>query len=150
MRNAECGINAGTRILPWNLSALRTPSFAFSPAGSFEIPPVEAARRRIGPVKQDGHFRDDGLAAFVALQDDDHLEQYLCPGFRLAKPSVIVTKHLSANAMKVIKNSQGTDVKALCAVSNTDLRTRIITSSGEELIVDECLWNLESFNKGII
>jgi hypothetical protein len=82
--------------------------------------------------------------------NDDHLEQYLCPGFRLTKPSVIVTKDLSPNAMKVIKNSQGTDVKALCAVSNTDPRTRIVTSSGEELIVDECLWNLESFNKGII
>jgi len=82
--------------------------------------------------------------------NDDHLEQYLCPGFRLTKPSVIVTKDLSANALKVIQNSQGTDVKALCAVSNTDLRTRIVTSSGEELIVDECLWNLETFNKGII
>ena len=82
--------------------------------------------------------------------NDDHLEQYHCPGFRLTKPSVIVTKDLSANALKVIQNSQGTDVKALCAVSNTDLRTRIVTSSGEELIVDECLWNLETFNKGII
>jgi SIR2-like domain len=82
--------------------------------------------------------------------NDDHLEQYLCPGFRLTKPSVIITKDLSANALKVIQNSQGTDVKALCAVSNTDRRTRIVTSSGEELIVDECLWNLESFNKGVI
>jgi hypothetical protein len=82
--------------------------------------------------------------------NDDHLEQYLCPGFRLTKPSVIVTKDLSANAINVIKNSKGTDVKALCAVSSTDLRTRIVTSGGEELIVDECLWNLEGFNKGII
>lgn len=82
--------------------------------------------------------------------NDDHLEQYLCPGFRLTKPSIIVTKDLSANALKVIKNSEGTDVTALCAVSNTDLRTRIVTSSGEKLVVDECLWNLESFNKGVI
>jgi len=82
--------------------------------------------------------------------NDDHLEQYLCPGFRLTKPSVIVTKDLSPNAVKVIENSQGTDVIALCAVSNTDFRTRILSSTGEDLIVDECLWNLEGFNKGVI
>jgi len=82
--------------------------------------------------------------------NDDHLEQYLCPGFRLTKPSVIVTKCLSANAMKVIQNSPGVDVKALSAVSDTDLRTRIVTSGGQELVVNECLWNLDSFNKGVI
>jgi hypothetical protein len=82
--------------------------------------------------------------------NDDHLEQYLCPGFRLTKPSAIVTKDLSPNAVKVIENSQGTDVIALCAVSNTDFRTRILSSTGEDLIVDECLWNLEDFNKGVI
>jgi SIR2-like domain len=82
--------------------------------------------------------------------NDDHLEQYLCPGFRLTKPSVIVTKELSANALKVLQNSSSTDVKALSAVSNTDLRTCIRTSGGEELVVDECLWNLDGFNKGVI
>lgn len=82
--------------------------------------------------------------------NDDHLEQYLCPGFQLTKPSVIITKELSANAIKVIKNSRGADVKALTAVSNADLRTRIVTSSSEDLVVDECLWNLEGFNKGVI
>ena len=82
--------------------------------------------------------------------NDDHLEQYLCPGLRLMKPSIIVTKHLSDNAMKVIRNSKGTDVMALCAVSEVDLRTRIVTSSDEELVVDEHLWNLEGFNKGVL
>ncbi|MEI6168700.1 MAG: SIR2 family protein [bacterium] len=82
--------------------------------------------------------------------NDDHLEQYLCPGFRLTKPSIIVTRDLSPNALKVISNSKDTDVTALCAVSNTDFRTRIVTSSGAELIVDECLWDLDNFNKGIL
>jgi hypothetical protein len=82
--------------------------------------------------------------------NDDHLEQYLCPGFRLTKPSLIVTRHLTDNAVKAVTNSKGTAVKALCAVSDTDCRTRIVTSSGEELVVDESLWNLNGFNKGII
>lgn len=82
--------------------------------------------------------------------NDDHLEQYLCPGLTLTKPSVIVTKDLSDNALKVIKNSWATNVTALCAVSETDLRTRIINSDGDELIVDEQLWNLEEFNKGVL
>ncbi len=82
--------------------------------------------------------------------NDEHLEQYLCPSLRLTKPSVIVTRDLSANGLKVLQNSRGTDVKALTAVSSTDLRTRISTSAGEECVVDECLWTLEGFNKGII
>lgn len=82
--------------------------------------------------------------------NDEHLEQYLCPGFKLTKPTVIVTKDLSSNALKVIKNSSGTDVTALCAVSETDLRTRVINSRGDELIVEEQLWNLEGFNKGVL
>jgi len=82
--------------------------------------------------------------------NDDHLEQYLCPGLKLTKPSVIVTKELTDNAIKVIENSKGTDVIALCSVSATDLRTRIINSDGEEIIVDEQLWNLEGFNKGVL
>lgn len=82
--------------------------------------------------------------------NDEHLEQYLCPGLKLTKPTVIVTKDLSGNALKVIKNSSGTDVTALCAVSETDLRTRVINSSGDELIVEEQLWNLEGFNKGVL
>lgn len=82
--------------------------------------------------------------------NDDHLEQYLCPGFRLTKPSVIVTKDLSDNALKVIRNSRGTDVTVLCAVSKTDLRTRVINSNGDELIAEEQLWNLEGFNKGVL
>ncbi len=82
--------------------------------------------------------------------NDDHLEQYLCPGLKLAKPSVIVAKELSNNARRVVENSKGIDVTALCAVSRSDLRTRIISSSGAELIVDEQLWNLEGFNKGVL
>lgn len=82
--------------------------------------------------------------------NDDHLEQYLCPGLRVAKPTIIVTKELSTNAHKVIENSKGVDVTALCAVSEADLRTRIISSSGEELVVDEQLWDLEGFNKGVL
>lgn len=82
--------------------------------------------------------------------NDEHLEQYLCPSLRLNKPSVIITKVLSDNALKVIDNSKDIDVVALCAVSETDLRTRIITSKGEELIVNEQLWNLDGFNKGVL
>src|SRR3990172_7558350 len=54
--------------------------------------------------------------------NDDHLEQYLCPGFKVAKPSVILTKDLSENGRKVVANSKGVDVIAFCAVSSTDLR----------------------------
>lgn len=82
--------------------------------------------------------------------NDDHLEQYLCPNLTLTKPTVIMTKGLSGNAKKVIANSSGTQVIALSAVSETNLRTRISTSLGEELIVDEELWHLEGFNKGVI
>lgn len=82
--------------------------------------------------------------------NDDHLEQYLCPSLKLAKPGVIISKDLSDNARRVIENSKGVEVTALCAVSNTDLRTRISSSSGEELIIDEQLWNLEGFNKGVL
>jgi hypothetical protein len=82
--------------------------------------------------------------------NDDHLEQYLCPGFKVAKPTVVLTMELSENGRKVVSNSQGVDVFAFCAVSSTDLRTRIIHSGGDELIVDEQLWSLEGFNKGVL
>lgn len=82
--------------------------------------------------------------------NDDHLEQHLCPSLKLTKPTVIITKQLSENAKKVIANSSGVQVIALCSVSDTDLRTRIFSSSGEELIVDEQLWHLNGFNKGVI
>ena len=82
--------------------------------------------------------------------NDDHLEEYLCPELKLAKPSLILAKELSDNARKVVINSKGIEVTALCAVSNTDLRTRIVSSGGEEFIVDEQLWNLEGFNKGVL
>lgn len=82
--------------------------------------------------------------------NDDHLEQQLCPGLKLTKPSIIVAKELTVNAQRVIENSKDIDVVALCAVSVNDLRTRIITSKGEEVIVNEQLWNLEGFNKGVL
>jgi hypothetical protein len=82
--------------------------------------------------------------------NDDHLEQYLCPGLRLAKPSVIMAKELTANAQKVVENSVGIDVLALCAVSATDHRTRIVSSKGDAIIVNEELWNLEGFNKEVL
>jgi len=82
--------------------------------------------------------------------NDDHLEQHLCPDLKLTKPSVIMTRTLSENAKKVIVNSDGAHVIALSAVSETDLRTCIMTSSGEELVVPEQLWNLDGFNKGVI
>ncbi len=81
---------------------------------------------------------------------DDHLEQHLCPDLKLTKPTVIIAKQLSDNARKAIASSSGVQVIALCAVSESDLKTRITTSSGEELIVDEQLWHLEGFNKGVI
>ena len=67
--------------------------------------------------------------------NDDHLEQYLCPNLKLTKPSVIVTRQPSDNALKVIGNSKDTDIIALSAVSKTDSRTRIVSQTGEELIV---------------
>ena len=82
--------------------------------------------------------------------NDDHLEQHLCPDLKFTKPSVIMTRFLSENAKMAIANSGGTQVIVLSAVSDTDLRTRISTSSGEELIVDEQLWHLDGFNKGVI
>lgn len=82
--------------------------------------------------------------------NDDHLEQHLCPDLKLTKPTVILTKQLSENAQKAIANSSGVQVIALCSVSDTDLRTRITNSSGEELIVDEQLWHLDGFNQGVI
>ena len=82
--------------------------------------------------------------------NDDHLEQYVCPGLKLTKPSIILAKELTGNAKKVLENSKESDVIALTAVSATDFRTRIITSSGEELVVNDQLWNLEGFNKGVL
>ncbi len=82
--------------------------------------------------------------------NDDHLEQHFCPDLKLTTPSVIMTKTLSENAKKAIANSSATKVIALSAVSETDPRTRITTSSGDELIVDEPLWHLDGFNKGVI
>lgn len=81
--------------------------------------------------------------------NDDHLEQYLCPNLKLTKPTVIVTHTLSANALRVIKNSKDAEVIALCAAPGTDW-TRIINQDGEELIATEPLWNLEGFNKGVL
>ena len=82
--------------------------------------------------------------------NDDHLEQHLCPGLKLSKPTVIITKVLSANATKILKESKGTEVLALSAVSDADLRTRIANQEGDELIVEERLWNLEGFNQGVL
>lgn len=82
--------------------------------------------------------------------NDDHLEQQLCPGLKVTKPSVIVTKVLTENARKLVANSTGTDVIALSACSDSDLRTRIVSSHGDELIVEEQLWHLEGFNKGVL
>lgn len=82
--------------------------------------------------------------------NDDHLEQQLCPGLQVTKPSVIVTKVLTDNARRLIANSNGAVVIALSAVSDSDLRTRIVSSNGDELIVDEHLWHLEGFNKGVL
>jgi hypothetical protein len=82
--------------------------------------------------------------------NDDHLEHGICPGLRLCKPSVILAKELTTNAKLAIERSSGTDVMALSAVSGSDLRTRISNSRGDELIVDEELWSLEGFNKGVI
>lgn len=82
--------------------------------------------------------------------NDDHLEQHICPGLKLSQPSVILAKTLSSNAQHVVANSKEVHVITLSAVSDTDLRTRIATSSGDELVVDEQLWHLDGFNKGVI
>lgn len=82
--------------------------------------------------------------------NDDHLEQYICHNLKLTKPSLILAKDLTENAKKLIKNSAGTEVISLSAVSTTDSRTIIDTSDGEQLIVNEQLWNLEGFNKGVL
>jgi hypothetical protein len=82
--------------------------------------------------------------------NDDHLEQYICPSLKLTKPAVIVAKDLSENARKVIKNSQGMLVIALSADSESVSRTRIQTSFGDDFVVNEILWNLDGFNRGVI
>lgn len=82
--------------------------------------------------------------------NDDHLEQYLCPGLRLTKPTLIVTKTLSPNALALIRNSSQVQVLALCADSSTDTRTHVVSSTGEDIVVSERLWDLEGFNKGVI
>lgn len=81
--------------------------------------------------------------------NDDHLEQYLCPGLKLTKPTVIVAHTLSANALKVMKNSKDTEVLALCAGSGVGW-TKVVNQDGDELAVAEQLWNLEGFNKGVL
>jgi NAD-dependent SIR2 family protein deacetylase len=81
--------------------------------------------------------------------NDDHLEPYLCPNLRLTKPTVIVTQTLTENAMKVIENSNETEVIALCAKPGSGW-TRIVNQDGEELTVAEQLWNLEGFIKGVL
>lgn len=82
--------------------------------------------------------------------NDDHLEQYVCPNLVLSKPTILVAKDLTANARQVVANSTNTEVIALSAVSPTDLRTRIATSDGQELVIDEELWNLAGFNEGVL
>jgi len=82
--------------------------------------------------------------------NDDHLEQYLCPGRQLTKPTVIITKELTENAKKLIANSKGKEIITLTACSSIDLRTHIVDSTGEELVVDEELWSLDGFNKGVL
>jgi hypothetical protein len=81
--------------------------------------------------------------------NDEHLEQYVCPGLKVAKPTVIVAKHLTDNARQVVQNSDS-EVLALSAVSETDNRTQIQTQSGEILILDEELWHLNGFNQGVL
>ena len=82
--------------------------------------------------------------------NDDHLEQYLCPNLQLRKPTVILAKQPSDNVWKLVNNSKETEVLVLCAVSDSDSRTRIVTQSGADLVVDEQLWNLEGFNQGVL
>ena len=82
--------------------------------------------------------------------NDDHLEQYLCPGLTLTKPTVIIAKALSDNAKSVIAKSTGTKVLALCACPNNDSCTTILNQSGETLVVQDQLWHLEGFNKGVM
>lgn len=82
--------------------------------------------------------------------NDDHLEQHLCSNLRLTRPAVIMARTLTANAQKVIANSPGADVIALSAVSRTDSRTQVTCAGGAELILDEDLWSLEGFNKGVL
>lgn len=82
--------------------------------------------------------------------NDDHLEQYLCPGLTLTKPTVIITKVLSNNARSVIAKSTGTKVLALCACPNNDSCTQILNQSGETLVAQDQLWHLEGFNRGVL
>jgi hypothetical protein len=82
--------------------------------------------------------------------NDDHLEQHICPSLKLGKPAVIVARELTSNAREILKNSSATQVIAVSAVSEKDPRTRIQTSSGDEFVADEPLWNLAGFNKGVL
>lgn len=82
--------------------------------------------------------------------NDDHLEQYACPNLTISKPTVLLAKDLTDNARQLVINSKNADVIALSAVSQSDLRTRITTSNGGDLTVDEHLWNLKGFNEGVL
>lgn len=82
--------------------------------------------------------------------NDDHLEQQLCPGLCVTKPTVIVARDLSDNAKKVIANSSQTELIALCAAAGDASKTQIIVAGRGEITVNEELWHLEGFNKGIL
>jgi len=82
--------------------------------------------------------------------NDDHLEQHICPNLQFSRPTLIIAKHLSENAKKAVAQSENVQVIALSAVSDTDNRTQIITSTGESLVVEDQLWHLDGFNKGVI
>jgi len=113
----------------------------------------ESFRRAIDDQRVAGNRAVVNATRFLFIGygfNDDHLEQYICPGLQLTKPTVIITKELTDNAKKLISNSQDADIVTLTACSSQDLRTRIANSAGEELLVDEELWNLNGFIKGVI
>jgi hypothetical protein len=113
----------------------------------------ESFRRVIDDQRNAGNRAVTNAKRFLFIGygfNDDHLEQYLCPNLQLIKPSVIITKKLTENAKKLISNNKNVDLITLTAHTTTESRTNISTPSGDELVVDEALWNLEGFLKGVI
>jgi SIR2-like domain len=82
--------------------------------------------------------------------NDEHLEQHACPDLTFTRDTIILARSLSDNAKRAVQNSFGVSVLALSTVSKTDDRTLITSSSGESIVVNEPLWNLNGFNKEIL
>jgi hypothetical protein len=105
--------------------------------------------------RNDGNAAADRSSSFMFIGygfNDDHLEQHLCRDRTLEKPTVILARTLSSNAINVIENSTRTEVIALSAVPENTSQTKVTFSdpARNSLIINEELWHLDGFNKGVL